>query len=194
MGMLLTSSAGNDLPFDDKLCEQGRNCQQDLERSFGARLEVDEPNPPAAAATAVKWMDAEGANRRWRSLTQFANFKLSEALMTTYCLVWEEYCSWYLESIKPPFGSPIDGETKRATLALFERMLKLSIRSCRSSRKRCGIGPGGQGFEDDLCVAAGRAGSVRWRILADVELAKEVVTGIRKTGTTTASPTRRSSC
>ena len=111
----------------------------------------------------------------------FASFRLSEALMTTYRLVWEEYCSWYLESIKPPFGEPIDGATKRATLELFERMLKLlhpfmpflteEVWHWTSDRG---------GHEDDLCVASWpERSSYDKGILADIEMAKEVVTAIR---------------
>jgi valyl-tRNA synthetase len=184
VGMLLTSPAGNDLPFDDKLCEQGRNFANKIWNAF--RLvqgwDVDEAKTqPAAAATAVQWMDARSQQAMEELDTQFANFKLSEALMTTYRLVWEEYCSWYLESIKPPFGTPIDGVTKQATLELFERMLKLLHPFMPFLTEEVWHWTGErQGFEDDLCVASWPERKPYDKaILSDVEMAKEVVTGIR---------------
>jgi valyl-tRNA synthetase len=184
VGMLLTSPAGNDLPFDDKLCEQGRNFANKIWNAF--RLvqgwEVDETKAqPEAAATAVAWMEARSQQAMEELDAAFASFRLSEALMTTYRLVWEEYCSWYLESIKPPFGEPIDVATKRATLELFERMLKLlhpfmpflteEVWHWTSARA---------GHEDDLCVAAWPERAAYDKgILADIEMAKEVVTAIR---------------
>ncbi len=131
VGMLLTSPAGNDLPYDDSLCEQGRNFSNKIWNAF--RLvkgwSVAEKAQPASSEAAVAWM----RSRIVRSTTEidalFGQFRISEALMATYKLIWDDLCSWYLESIKPAFvngvGEPIDRATYEATIALFEDVLKL---------------------------------------------------------------------
>jgi valyl-tRNA synthetase len=184
VGMLLTSPAGNDLPFDEKLCEQGRNFANKIWNAF--RLvqgwEVDaSKEQPAAAATAVAWMDARSQQAMEELEGQFANFRLSEALMTTYRLVWEEYCSWYLESIKPPFGEPIDGATKQSTLDMFERMLTLLHPFMPFLTEEVWHWTGERrGHSEDLCVTAWpERTSYDKEILTDIHVAKEVVTAIR---------------
>ncbi|MCB0769573.1 MAG: class I tRNA ligase family protein, partial [Flavobacteriales bacterium] len=131
VGMLLTSPAGNDLPYDDSLCEQGRNFSNKIWNAF--RLvkgwSVDDRKQPASSAAAVAWLES----RVQRATTEidglFTQFRISEALMATYKLIWDDLCSWYLESIKPAFvngvGEPIDRTTYEATLSLFEEMMKL---------------------------------------------------------------------
>ncbi|MBL7951686.1 MAG: valine--tRNA ligase [Flavobacteriales bacterium] len=131
VGMLLTSPAGNDLPYDDSLCEQGRNFGNKIWNAF--RLvkgwEVADKPQSESSAAAVAWM----RSRMVRGTTEidglFDQFRISEALMATYKLVWDDLCSWYLESIKPAFvdgvGEPIDRATYEATLDLFQDVLKL---------------------------------------------------------------------
>ncbi|MBL7982011.1 MAG: valine--tRNA ligase [Flavobacteriales bacterium] len=131
VGMLLTSPAGNDLPYDDSLCEQGRNFSNKIWNAF--RLvkgwNVAQQEQPAANAAAVAWM----RSRVERSTTElnglYDQFRISEALMTTYKLIWDDLCSWYLESIKPAFvdgvSQPIDATTYEATITIFEDVLKL---------------------------------------------------------------------
>ncbi|HMQ77612.1 MAG TPA: valine--tRNA ligase [Flavobacteriales bacterium] len=130
-GMLFSSPAGNDLPFDESLCEQGRNFSNKIWNAF--RLvkgwTVAEQEQPAGNAAAVAWM----RSRVERSTTElnglYDQFRISEALMTTYKLIWDDLCSWYLESIKPAFvdgvAQPIDPATYEATIGLFEDVLKL---------------------------------------------------------------------
>ncbi|MBK8228184.1 MAG: valine--tRNA ligase [Flavobacteriales bacterium] len=131
VGMLLTSPAGNDLPYDDSLCEQGRNFSNKIWNAF--RLvkgwSVDDRPQPAPSAAVVAWMQSRVA----RSITEidqlFAQFRISEALMATYKLVWDDLCSWYLESIKTAFvdgaAQPIDRRTYDATVAIFEEVMRL---------------------------------------------------------------------
>ncbi len=131
VGMLLTSPAGNDLPYDDSLCEQGRNFGNKIWNAF--RLvkgwEVKDIPQPDASAAAVAWMRSRIARGTAEIDALFAQFRISEALMATYKLIWDDLCSWYLESIKPAFvngvGEPIDRTTYEATLGLFEDVLKL---------------------------------------------------------------------
>ncbi|MCC6542292.1 MAG: valine--tRNA ligase [Flavobacteriales bacterium] len=131
VGMLLTSPAGNDLPYDDSLCEQGRNFGNKIWNAF--RLvkgwEVADKPQPEGSAAAVAWMRSRVVRGTAEIDALFDQFRISEALMTTYKLVWDDLCSWYLESIKPAFvngvGEPIDRATYEATLDLFQDVLKL---------------------------------------------------------------------
>ncbi len=127
VGLLLTAPAGNDLPFDPKLCEQGRNFSNKIWNAF--RLvkgwEPEEKNQPESAKQSVAWMTARFSQALAEINTSFERFRLSEALMTIYKLIWDDFCSWYLEMVKPPYGEQIDKTTLEQTQAFFEQMLKL---------------------------------------------------------------------
>ncbi|MCM1309713.1 MAG: valine--tRNA ligase [Bacteroides sp.] len=128
MGMMLAAPAGNDIMFDEKLCEQGRNFCNKIWNAF--RLvqgwEVDEAAEQSEAAkVAVEWFDAKVREAAAEVADQLGKFRISEALMTVYKLFWDEFSSWYLEMVKPAYGSPIDGKTLRATLDYFDRLLRL---------------------------------------------------------------------
>jgi valyl-tRNA synthetase len=126
-GMLFSSPAGNDLPFDEKLVEQGRNFANKIWNAF--RLikgwEVDSNISPIDNLAATTWFE----NRYHQSLVEiedhFSKFRISDALISTYKLVWDDFCSWYLEMIKPPFQQPIDGQTYDKTIGFLENILKL---------------------------------------------------------------------
>ncbi len=130
-GMLFSSPAGNDLPFDESLCEQGRNFSNKIWNAF--RLvkgwNVVQQEQPVGNAAAVAWMRSRVLRSTAEIDELFAQFRISEALMATYKLIWDALCSWYLESIKPAFvdgaAQPIDAATYEATIALFEDVLKL---------------------------------------------------------------------
>lgn len=127
VGMLFSSPAGNDLPFDESLCEQGRNFSNKIWNAF--RLlqgwaVADGPQPDSSAA-ACAWMRSRIARATAEIDGLYAQFRISEALMATYKLTWDDLCSWYLEAIKPPFGEPIDRATYEATIAVFEDVMKL---------------------------------------------------------------------
>jgi valyl-tRNA synthetase len=126
VGMLLCSPAGNDLMFDESYCEQGRNFANKIWNAF--RLikgwEVDEslPNPNEQA---ILWFE----NRFNEALAEiednFKQYRLSEALMATYKLVWDDFCAWYLEMVKPVYQHPVDAATLKATIGFFEKVLSL---------------------------------------------------------------------
>lgn len=128
IGMLLTSPAGNDLPFDSSLCEQGRNFCNKVWNAF--RLikgwEVQEGlEQSEAAASANLWFN-ERLNQQINEIDDnFSKFRISDALMSTYKLVWDDFCSWYLEIIKPDYQQPIDKTTYDQTIAYLERILGL---------------------------------------------------------------------
>jgi len=128
VGMLLTSPAGNDLPFDESLCEQGRNFSNKIWNAL--RLvngwEVAETIPqPEVAKLAGEWFDAKLAKSVAEIEDLFSKFRISEALMATYKLVWDDFCSWYLELIKPGYQQPIDTSTKAQAVKHFEQIIKL---------------------------------------------------------------------
>ncbi len=128
MGMLLCSPAGGDLLYDDELCLQGRNFTNKIWNAF--RLvkgwSVDDNIPqPEASKKAVEWFDNK-LNKTLAELDKmFVDFRLSESLMSVYKLFWDEFSSWYLESVKPAYQQPIDGATYKATIAFFDKLLKV---------------------------------------------------------------------
>ena len=128
VGMLLTSPAGNDLPFDEKLCEQGRNFANKIWNAFRLTQgwEVDDQvEQRESSAQAIAWMQSRVNEVLTELDAQFAEFRLSEALMGTYRLVWDDFCSWYLELVKPAYEKPLDRKTYDATVELFESILKI---------------------------------------------------------------------
>ena len=128
VGMLLTSPAGNDLPFDEGLCEQGRNFANKIWNAL--RLikgwNVDESKTqPEYSATAFNYLNAKIDSTIHQLDNQFNEYRISEALMTIYKLIWDDFCSWYLEIIKPPYGEPIDSITYNQSIEFFEKLIQL---------------------------------------------------------------------
>ena len=127
MGMMLSAPAGNDILFDESLCEQGRNFNNKIWNAF--RLvkgwqTADIPQPKSAEI-AVKWFDAKLKEVNEEMQKQFKDYRISEALMTVYKLFWDEFSSWYLEMVKPAYGQPIDKQSYEATLRFFDALLKM---------------------------------------------------------------------
>ncbi|MCI7575296.1 MAG: valine--tRNA ligase [Bacteroidales bacterium] len=127
MGMMLSAPAGNDILFDESLCEQGRNFNNKIWNAF--RLvkgwETADIEQPAYARLATGWFDSLLNKTAAEVNDLFGKYRLSEALMAIYKLFWDEFSSWYLEMIKPAYGQPIDATTYRLTLGFFEELLKL---------------------------------------------------------------------
>ncbi|MDL2224515.1 valine--tRNA ligase [Bacteroidales bacterium OttesenSCG-928-M06] len=127
MGMLLTSPAGNDLPFDESLCEQGRNFNNKIWNAF--RLvkgwEVADIPQPESSKIAVEWFYSKLFKTIESVDDSFNKYRISEALMDIYKLFWDEFSSWYLEMIKPGYQQPIDKKTYEATLGFFDALLRL---------------------------------------------------------------------
>ena len=126
MGMLLTAPAGNDLPFDESICEQGRNFANKIWnalRLVKGWAVSDELQQSAENAVSVEWMEQRMACVLEEIEKDFDQYRLSEALMSTYKLVWDDFCSWFLEMVKPAYGTPIDRETYDATIRIFERLM-----------------------------------------------------------------------
>ena len=131
MGMMLAAPAGNDILFDETLCEQGRNFNNKIWNAF--RLvegwKTANIEQPATAKTAVEWFDAKLKETAKTLDEQFKTYRISEALMTVYRLFWDEFSAWYLEMVKPAYidgqAQPIDKATYEATLHFFETLLQM---------------------------------------------------------------------
>ncbi len=181
VGILISAPSGGDVLFDDKLCEQGRNFSNKLWNAF--RLiqgwEVT-PGKNEENEASIQWM-RERINKAIISIDQsFEQFRLSEALLTVYNLVWDEYCSWYLEMIKPEYQHPIDAYTLEQTTLILEDLLKLihPFTPFISEHIWQHIRP--REAKDSLIVAAWpKAGEVDEKLLADFETVKQLVSGIR---------------
>lgn len=127
MGMMLSAPAGNDILFDESLCEQGRNFNNKIWNAF--RLvkgwQVANVEQPEANKIAVRWFEAKIRQVNTEVNDLFSKYRISEVLMAIYRLFWDEFSSWYLEMVKPTYGQPIDSPTFDATLNFFENLLKM---------------------------------------------------------------------
>ena len=128
LGMLLCSSAGNDILYDEAMIEQGRNFCGKIWNSFrlvkGWKVDPERVTP-AAAAVAAKWFENKLSQTIEVVEDHYSKFRISDALMTIYKLFWDDYCSWYLEIVKPAFGAAVDKATYDATLKFFEALIKM---------------------------------------------------------------------
>ena len=127
MGILISSPAGNDLPFDTSQCEQGRNFSNKIWNAFKlvSGWETKDIEQPKSSQKAIEWFEAKFNQELLIINDLFDKFKISEALMTIYKLVWDDFCSWYLEMIKPGYQQPIDAKTLETTKTFFENILKI---------------------------------------------------------------------
>ena len=183
VGMLFCSPAGNDLPFDESLCEQGRNFSNKIWNAF--RLvkgwEISDMEQPDSCKIAIEWFDAK-LNQNLSSINEnYDKFRISEVLMTVYKLIWDDFCSSYLEMIKPRYQKPIDSFTLASTLELFESLLKIlhpfmpfiseEIWSLISDRKTS---------ENRIIIAPWpELNLINDKIILDQEVANQVITSIR---------------
>ncbi|MFT4754193.1 MAG: valyl-tRNA synthetase [Salibacteraceae bacterium] len=128
VGMLLTSPAGNDLPFDESLCEQGRNFSNKVWNALRLVKGWDQDvaiSQPESSKLANEWFESRVSDAMTEMEDSYSKFRLSEALMTTYKLVWDDFCGSYLEMIKPAYQKPIDGKTLSEAITNFETIIKL---------------------------------------------------------------------
>jgi valyl-tRNA synthetase len=128
VGMLLCAPAGNDLLYDDSLPEQGRNFANKIWNAFRLikTMAVDDTvSQPESAEMAVRWMEATIDKTLTDIDEAFARYRISEALMQVYKLFWDDFSGWYLEIIKPEYGKSMDGKTHKATLRIFENLMKI---------------------------------------------------------------------
>ena len=127
VGILISSPAGNDLPFDSSQCEQGRNFTNKVWNAYRlvSSWEIREFEQPESSQKAIQWFDAKFNKSLTEINDAFDKFRISEALMSIYKLVWDDFCSWYLEMIKPGYEQPIDAKTISITTFYFGELLKI---------------------------------------------------------------------
>lgn len=126
-GMLFSSPAGNDLPFDEKLCEQGRNFSNKIWNAFRLLngLETHAGEPSDTEKIAHKWFGDRFQQALAEIEDHFEKYRISDALMATYKLIWDDYCSWYLEMVKPPYGETISADSRAIAFTYMEELLKV---------------------------------------------------------------------
>ena len=183
VGMLLCSPAGNDLMFDESYCEQGRNFANKIWNAFKLikGWEVDQ-SLPNNNQVAIEWFDSRFNQALTEIEDNFAQYRLSEALMATYKLVWDDYCAWYLEMIKPVYLQPIDSETYNSTVAFFENILKILHPFMPFITEELWHDElFGERALEDCCIVAQLPsyGKINTRLLADVENVKQIITQVR---------------
>jgi valyl-tRNA synthetase len=183
VGMLLCSPAGNDLMFDDSYCEQGRNFYNKVWNAFKL-VKGWEVNPQLANPNqiATDWFDSRFNQALVEIEDNFAQYRLSEALMATYKLVWDDFCAWYLEMIKPVYLQPIDSETYKRTIAFFENILKVLHPFMPFITEELWHDElFGQRGELDCCIVAQLPviGKINTQLIAEVEIIQQVVAQIR---------------
>lgn len=182
MGMLLTAPAGNDLLYDDNLCEQGRNFNNKIWNAF--RLvkgwEVADIEQSEVAKIAVEWFDSLLSKTLFEVEDLFDKYRLSEALMAVYKLFWDEFSSWYLEMIKPVYQQPIDRVTYNATLGFFDSLLKLlhpfmpfiTEELWQALENR-------QAGESIMVQLVPSSKTINEQLISDFEKIKEIIAGVR---------------
>ncbi|MBL6445963.1 valine--tRNA ligase [Fulvivirga sp. 29W222] len=181
-GMLFSSPAGNDLPFDVKLCEQGRNFANKIWNAF--RLvkswEVDENLDGAHNEAPIAWFQARFDQTLTEVEDHFSKFRISDALMSTYKLIWNDFCSWYLEMVKPEYQKPIDPKTLESTINFFEKLMKVLHPFMPFISEELWHELKERDSKDCIIVAEWpKAGQYDKNILASAEQAFEIITNIR---------------
>ena len=183
VGLMLSSAAGNDLLFDESLCQQGKNFSNKIWNAY--RLidgwEVEETQTmPALNVSAIRWYKSLFAQTLISIEDHFSKYRISDALMTLYKLIWDDFCSWFLEMIKPAYGQPIDLGTLKAIKSIFEENLKLlhpfmpflteELWHFLQERKK----------EDALIISPWpKVGQVNKELINDFEIVKHIISGIR---------------
>ena len=183
MGMMLSAPAGNDIMFDEKLCEQGRNFCNKIWNAF--RLvkgwEVDAAAAqPETSAIAVKWFESKLAIALAETNDLFEKFRINEALLVVYRLFWDEFSSWYLEMVKPAYGSPIDKKTYDATIGFFDALLRMlhPFMPFITEELWQHIADRKDG-ESIMYAPMPESKTPDMTIIGDIDFAKEIITGIR---------------
>ncbi|HTK18237.1 MAG TPA: valine--tRNA ligase [Mucilaginibacter sp.] len=185
VGMLLSSPAGNDLMFDEDHCLQGRNFWNKVLNAF--RLvkgwQVDD-QLESTNQVSIEWFKSRFNQALTEIENNFAQFRLSDALMATYKLVWDDFCAWYLEMIKPAYEQPIDRETYTQTIKFFENVLKILHPFMPFITEELWHDElFGERTQKDCCIIAQmpEIGQINTQLLGEIETVKQVITDIRNT-------------
>ena len=183
VGMLLSSPAGNDLPFDEELCVQGRNFANKIWNAF--RLikgwEVDESlETPQENHFAAEWFYSKFNSELKDIEANYEKYRISDVLMAVYKLIWDDFCSWYLEAVKPEFGKPIDRKTYDSTLEYLENCLKVLHPFMPFLTEEIWQLMGERTTEEALIISEYPQVENFWEgVLSQFEVTSEVVSGVR---------------
>ncbi len=182
VGLLLSSAAGNDLMFEEELCNQGKGFANKIWNAF--RLvtgwEVAEIEQPEASKTAIEWYQSKFQQALADIENQYSKYRLSDALMGIYKLVWDDFCSWLLEMIKPEYQQPIDSKTFKSIIEIFESNLKLLHPFMPFLTEEIWHYIAERTPEEALIIAKyPKIESFDAQMISDFEMVKEVVSGIR---------------
>ena len=180
-GMLFSSPAGNDLPFDEKLVEQGRNFCNKIWNAFrltqGWEVSAD---IPATNQLAIEWFESKLNQVLTQLHDDFAKFRISDALGAVYRLIWNDFCSQYLEMVKPEYEQPIDADTYRATLSFFDRLMRLTHPFMPFITEEIWQNLAERGEKESICLAPyPQPGAVNTDLLDDFDRLIELVTALR---------------
>lgn len=183
VGMLMSSPAGNDLMFDEAYCEQGRNFANKIWNAFrlvkGWEVDGTLANPNTQA---INWFESRFNQALTEIEANFKQYRLSEALMDIYKLVWDDFCAWYLEMVKPAYQQPVDAQTKQTTIGYFEQILKLLHPFMPFLTEELYHDElFGTRSEMECCIVAQYPviGAVDTQLLKEVELLKDLISEIR---------------
>ena len=182
MGLMLAAPAGNDILYDDALCEQGRNFNNKIWNAF--RLvkgwEVAGIEQPESSKTAIEWFESTLNATLVEVADLFGKFRLSEALMAVYKLFWDEFSSWYLEMIKPAYQKPIDRDTYNATLRFFDSLLRMLHPFMPFITEELWQHLAERKDGESIMVAhMPEAGEINNDIISAMNIAKEIIAGVR---------------
>ncbi len=184
MGMLLTAPAGNDLPFDPALCEQGRNFSNKIWNALrlvkGWQPDAN-MEQPETAKVAIRWFEARFNQALAQVDDHYTKYRLSEALMGIYKLIWDDFCSWYLEMIKPGMNQPIDARTYQDTVSFFEKLMKVLHPFMPFITEEIWHLLAPREEDEDIIIASmPQSTGFDSHILKQFDYAAEVINGIRK--------------
>lgn len=182
IGMLLTSPAGNDLPFDEDLCSQGAKFSNKIWQAFRLTQgwEIKNGSSTEAADSAIKWLKEKFNQVLNEVEASFDQYRISEALMTVYKFVWDDFCSIYLEAVKPDYGSPIERDTYEATMAFFEDVLRLIHPFMPFISEELWQHMGDRKEGETICtVSWPSASEFDSKLIADFDQAQEIISGVR---------------
>jgi valyl-tRNA synthetase len=184
VGLLLSSAAGNDLLFDVALCDQGKKFANKIFQAYNLTQiwEVSEDvEQPEVAKIAIEWFESKFQKALVELEDQYSKYRISDALMITYKLVWDDFCSWFLEMVKPTYGSPIDKKTYDTVIALFEANLKILHPFMPFLTEDIWQRMATRSKEEALIVSSWpKSAESNEELLKNFEMIQDVVSGIRK--------------
>ncbi|MCH2194433.1 valine--tRNA ligase [Kordia sp.] len=184
VGLLLSSAAGNDLLFDVALCDQGKKFANKIFQAYNLTQiwEVSEDAAqPEVAKIAIEWYKSKFQKALLELEDQYSKYRISDALMITYRLVWDDFCSWFLEMVKPTYGSPIDKKTYDEVISIFEDNLKILHPFMPFLTEDIWQRMAERSKEEALVVSSWpKSAEIKSELIADFALIQDVVSGIRK--------------